>query len=243
MNPLNKYKPTTEHVGFSSINFLMKLKALVSASLRVHKFRLKDIKDNGRTYVETDRINNAGKKVIGIVVISGVAYAFAAKYAVKKLSPIINKKIQEERNSFLEALKASHSKEQQHLWDEIKRVSLERDSISTSMETSLFNEGGSGLSPFKFIATIFLSKKDRLLKSKSKWLQMQTDRYEASLNSNQLILYKNLYETDLKILSRTGILKSILYVGVPLLALPFLAKGLENDLKAWENAILEWTDL
>jgi len=242
MNPLNKYKPTTELVGFNSIKFLMKLKSLFSKTIGLHLYRLKDIKDNGSTIVETEKVNKAAGKVIGILVISGVSYYFASKYALKKIPPIMNKKLIGERDTIHGALMGSHSKEQQHLWDEIKRVSLERDSLSSSIESSLFNEGDSGLSPFKFIATIFLSKKDRLLKGKSKWLQIQTNKYEASLNSNQLVLYKNLYETDLKILSRTGILKTVLYVGVPLLVLPFLAKGMENKLESWESAITEWVD-
>jgi hypothetical protein len=207
--------------------FVTKIRGLVSRTL------LKEKTDTSK-----DDSSKHMNRVLSAIIISGGASWIISRYGSKIVGKAIVKKEREESTKLKEALMATHTSRQKSLWEEIKRSQDEIDSIKNIIVTSVFNEGkGSSFSFNDLIATLFLSKKKSNLDSQSKWLSIQLRKYEDSLNSNQLTIYKNLFETEYRILAKLNLIKAIMYVGIPILAYHLLAWNQKDNIKAWEKAL------
>jgi hypothetical protein len=223
-------------------DFLIKFKALMFSQFDKFKANYKkhyDDPEKNPIMTESDAEGfTYFKKIFSLIIISGGATWFISKFGVKFLTPKVTKKEVEESDKLRRALIATHTPVQRKLWEEIQRSQKDKDSILSLMIDSIFNESNSSRVKYTdLISTIFLSKKSREIQSATKWINIQVRKYEDSLSHNQLVIYKNLYETDLKIASKANIVKSIFYIGVPILIYRLLAFGVSKDMKAWEKAI------
>ena len=147
------------------------------------------------------------------------------------------KKINEAKK-LRKALESTHTPSQANIWEDIVRSQKEVDSLTSIVSRSILNETNSPyFTTSNLFSNIFFSKKSGIIKAKSKWISIQLRKYEESLDPNQLTIYKNLYETEMGIIAKANLIKSILNVGIPFIIFHIVSKNKEKDIKEWEKAI------
>lgn len=180
------------------------------------------------------------RKILGALVIAGGLSIILKKAGTKYLPSKINKQDIKDSDKFRKTLIKTHTPSQQKLWNEINRSQQEISSLTSTIKMSLWNETSSkstSFDPTEFISTLFLSKKARQLQVKSKWLDLQLTSYETSLNHNQMVLYKNLFETEAKMMSKMKILKTVLSIGLPFLLFHIIGFTQRENLNKWEQEL------
>ena len=218
-------------------SFLLKFKALM------HKHAGRTLEDFSYQHVEDEELDSSFHlhfyKLMGILAIAAGTTLLLRRLGMKHLAPKVSPKDRKEALTLRKALKSTHTAQQKSLWEDIRRSQEEKDSLTNNISTSLLNEspGKTSFGPMEFVSTLLFSKKAGILEAKSKWLSMQMNKYESSLNHNQLVIYKNLYETEMRILGKVRILKAVLFVGIPIIMLHIVGATQANNLSAWDKAM------
>jgi hypothetical protein len=178
-------------------------------------------------------------KVMSTFIIAGGLYAILVKLGLKGATNKINSSLIKDADKYRNALNETHSTKQQRLWDDIRKSQENTDSLIGLVKNSPLNASQSttNFSYLDIFNVITNSARSRKIQANSKWLSIQLRNYEMSLNHNQLILYKNLYETELKIASKSTIIKSLAYVGIPYILFYMVGKSQAGNIDKWEMAI------
>lgn len=216
--------------GFSGISFLNKILALTQRHLNK---RSKDNLDEG--FIKEDSYL---KKFLGRLIVGGGLSILVNTLFKKKLFNVANKKKLKELELLKKALVQTHSDKQKQLWEEISRASSDSNKeLDKFINSSLVGEDGkkSPINIKNFIGIIISGKKEGKLNAKSKWIDMKTRQYEDSLDANQSVIYKNIFETQYDIIAKDKLLTSLLSYGVPFLVLSLMSIGTEEKIKEWEK--------
>lgn len=229
-------------LGKSIVNipFLTKVLALSFDHITKKSHSLEKIA-SGKHYSKSNA--NVLYKMVAKAVFFGGAIELANLLAKNKIYVKLNKAKLDELDLLNKALKATHSKKQQDLWDEIERSVTSRDSILSKLSNRTL-QGADGsrkeIDPGSTVGLInALTKGDveAKLKSKEKWEAMKISQYEASLNRNQTLIYKNIFETEFDLMSSSKKLTAVLQYAIPQLASAVLERTNLTDLTAWENLL------
>lgn len=157
-----------------------------------------------------------------------------------KLPAKLNKNKTDKIIKFKKALLDSHSPEQGELWNDISKT---RDSVQSSMGIgtwkSLTTNIGGEISRDNTLDHILRGRSTTNIKKLQKWLQIQLTKYESSLDSNQMTLYKTIFELEMDSLRVTGLWKSLAYYGIPLLATKFFFSQASPYLEKWNKIVEE----
>jgi len=225
----------TMFAGVENIALLAKIAAL--ATKQVAKWGKMDPDKISKDYQKKNYIG----KILGRILLGGGITVLLSVLAKKRIHIKVNKVKLKELDLLTSALKSSHTKEQKRMWDDIERITSESNKDLNLWRSvfSLQDDNGDykKLQITNIIGVIIASKTEGKIRAKSKWVDIQTRKYEDSLNKNQTIIYKNIFETQYNILASDKILTSILSVGVPILVMQIIGLKHSKDIKAWEREL------
>lgn len=176
-----------------------------------------------------------------------LSYFWGSK-AIVRLNPKLQKKIKE-LEKLKKALHNSHSPAQQRIFDEMtnnyKPVVKDISTFTKEFGTELITKK---LLPFpKFFVRAVTSPFIVENHVKENISGVLLSRYENSLTEGQMVIYKNIIDTETRILQKTGMLKAIVFflsiiLNIGLLRVYYKTDYSKNLVSKWEESLRKAID-
>lgn len=215
--------------------FVIKARSLFAK----HTREITEMVNGNNSLSEDDDLFSHQRRIIFTLLVASGSIIILNRLGLKYLIPKVRAKDRKDALKLKKALIQTHTPEQKHLWEEIERSQKSPDSLTAIVKES-FKERALEKNIIKKLTVVMdliLSDKSAKIHSSSKWLNMQIDKYEKSLNHNQIVIYKNLFETEFKILHKVKVVKVLLYVGLPIIIYNLVALTKAKDLREWESSL------